>query len=443
MSIKMSTNWYLNKRRTPVALHLLTDAQIRNAAPGTYHDGRGLYLEVKSQTSAAWHLRYQIRGKTRKMGLGSYSKGISLRRARELAAEARALAAEGKDPLELRKASARQGLSLHDATQQFLKDVKAKSLKGGGEAGRWMSPLDNHALPKLGERGMADLTVDDVLGVLSPIWEVKYPTAKKVFNRLDQVFQYAGTFDDRVDPAMMARVKARLGSVKHKEISHAALRWQDAPALYRALSNSVTHLGLRFYMLTLPRTSNVTKATWTEINSRDAIWTIPDDRMKADVAFRAPLPWQAMDLLARMKARAGGVSEASYVFPSPTARKHGVISSNTWNKWFKEHDWATTAHGLRSTFRDWIEDNEICDARLAENCIQHETRGKVERAYQRSDKLELRRSVMEEWAKFVTGKTHHDLADAFEARKIERLRELHSEGKMLDVTYRDMIEERN
>lgn len=426
-----------------MAIHLLTDAQIRSAAPGTYHDGGGLYLEVKSQSSAAWHFRFSLHRNTRKMGLGSYTKGVTLRRARELSAEARALVAEGKDPLELRKATVRQGMTLREVTANYLSEVKAKSLKGGGEAGRWMSPLDNHVLPKLGERGVAEITVDDILGVLRPIWETKHPTAKKVFNRLGQIITHAELSDPRIDLGMMARVKARLGEANHKEVSHAALPWKDAPKLYRALSNKITHLGLRYYMLTLPRTSNVTKAVWSEINIKDAVWTIPDDRMKADVEFRVPLQWQAVDLLLLMKNRMGGVNGESYIFPSEAAWKHGVISSNTWNKWFREHDWATTAHGLRSTFRDWIEDNEICDGRLAENCIQHETRGKVEKAYQRSDKLKQRRWVMEQWAEYLTGKTQEDMAEAFEAKAIARLKDRHAEGKMLDVTVRDVVEDQD
>lgn len=417
--------------------YLLSDAEIRSGVPGEYHDGNGLYLVVRSATSASFHLRYTVGGEKDKMGIGSYAKGLTLRRARELADAARALAAEGINPKVQRRADARRGATFAEVTTSFF-ESKQRTLRSPD---RWLSPIQQHVLPKIGMIGVADLDIDHILNVLKPIWVEKPPTAKKVRSRTRQILEFANSYDERVAVDIVERAAARLGAVKHKEVSLAALPWKDAPELWKALGNDVAHLGFKFYLLTLPRVSNVRWAVWDELNLKQAVWTIPDDRMKTDVEFRSPLPWQAMPILARLRVRSEKLRklDKNYLFLSPASFKHGVITENVWNNWCKENEWATTAHGLRSTFRDWIADNEICEDKLAENCIQHETRGKVERAYQRSDKLELRRIVMEKWAEYLTGLTVDDQAEIFEASAEQRLREAQQEGRMTDIYLNDLI----
>lgn len=422
--------------------YLLSDAELRNAASGEYHDGGGLYCVVRSPTSAAFHYRYRFRGKKKKMGLGSYAKGLTLARARELADAARTLLAEGVDP-QAQRADARtpppRGRTFAEVTDAYFENKKGV-LRAPD---RWISPVVQHVVPVIGEKGVADLVIEDMLKVLEPIWVAMPPTAKKVRSRTTQILKYANSFDDRVQIDLMDRAVARLPHVKHKEVSHAALPWKDAPALWKALGSDVADLGFKFYLLNLPRVSNVRWAVWEELDVRNAIWTIPDDRMKTGIEFRAPLAWQAMSVLSRIRTKTKNLAklDKNYLFLSPASYKHGVITENNWNDWCKDHKFATTAHGLRSTFRDWIADNEVCDGRLAENCIQHETRGKVERAYQRSDLLEQRRRVMEKWAEYVTGLTADDRAEAFEATSFMSLNAAQREGRMRDIGLGDLIED--
>jgi len=86
------------------SINRLTDLKVRREkAPGLYHDGGGLYLQVTASGAKSWVLRYMLRGKAREMGLGSVAL-VSLADARTRAVEARRLCLDGIDPIDQRKA---------------------------------------------------------------------------------------------------------------------------------------------------------------------------------------------------------------------------------------------------------------------------------------------------------------------------------------------------
>jgi len=421
-----------------LALHKLTDAFVRSCPEGEHPDGGNLYFLRKSRTSASWVFRYKLAGRGRKrMGLGPYPD-VTLAAARQMAADCRAELREGKDPLVEREERKRDALRIRPTLEMVAKDAfeaKRDSLKDGGDAARWFSPLELHVLPKIGHITPDKLRVSDIVDVLKPIWKAKAPTAKKALTRLKYILEYASATDNAVDITLTHRAKIALGASGHEEQHHAAIPWQDVPDVFSSLGNSVTHLGFKFYILTVPRVSNVTKASWSEI--ADGVWTIPKERMKAAREFTVPLSWQAQGILKQAKVMYSGSSD--YVFPSPTAHKKGIISENTWNKWLKGRGLASTAHGFRSSFRDWCADNQICERDIAEMCCAHMVKGRVEKAYWRSDMLDQRRKVMSKWAEHVTGLTMDDFVDGFEERVAKRLQESHKAGLALDVTLGDLL----
>jgi integrase len=206
-----------------------------------------------------------------------------------------------------------------------------------------------------------------------------------------------------------------------------AADWKDIPAIYKELGRSVADQALRFYILTVPRVANVTAAVWGEMDLKEGVWSLPAERMKSDKPFRVPLTWQAKEILHTMKPK---TDKTAFVFPSASAHKKGVVSENTWNNAFKARKRDTTAHGIRSSFSDWCVDNKICDEKLAEFCLDHQTRTKVGKAYLRSDRLEERREVLSRWAEFVTEKTLEDYADVLEAKSfVARHREVPNMGE--------------
>jgi integrase len=401
--------------------YILTDAEIRAAKPGVngkaskpLHDGGGLYLITTSATAKSWVFRYQLEQKAHSMGLGGYPD-VSLKRARELCDGFRSQKAERVDPLAARgKATAvrRKKLrTLKDIADAFFENKK-HTLKDEGEAGSWWSPLLTHVMPSLGEKTLAQIGIDEIVTCFEPIWRTKYPTAKKARARLYQIIRY-GSADDTFDLNILTSASAKMGVVKHVSVHQRAVSWKDVPAVYKELKRSVANQALRLYILTIPRVSNVTMATWGEMDLHQDIWHIPGEKMKEEKPFRIPLAWQAKEVLKGMKP---SKDATAFVFPSAAAYKKGVISENTWNEGFKARKRDTTAHGIRSSFADWCVDNSICDENMAEFCLDHQTRSKVGRAYLRSDRLEERRVIMSKWANFVTGKTIDDYADVQEAK---------------------------
>lgn len=371
--------------------HLLKDSECRAASNGELQDGAGLILRTQNPNSKNWVYRYQLDGKRTNIGLGSYP-AVSLKLARELHRKEETLVAQKIHPLTERSERVRRSATLKEVVDEYFQ-TKRDVLKTGEQ---WLSPFQ-HVFPTLGDMPVTDISVADVISTFEPIWKTKYPTASRALNRLDQVIKYAaGQGDWDIDMHLAAKAKARLGSVKHVAVHHKALPWQEMPMLWASLGDSVTHRALGFYLLTVVRVSNVTRAEWSEIDAPNRVWHIPAKRMKTSRAFSVPLTRPAISLI--------GQSTSGLIFPSSSAHVRGVVSENTWNKFFRANNWDTTAHGIRSTFRDWCADNKICDSETAEMCIQHETvkGNKVARAYYRSDLLETRREVMERWSEFLT-----------------------------------------
>src|SRR5262249_39191571 len=106
-------------------LHKLKPLQVARASkPGMYADGGGLYLQVMGPGARSWVYRFTLKGRERYLGLGSAS-AIGLARARELATEARALRAEGKDPIEERR---------HKRTEDRINVARAMTFKDCGDS---------------------------------------------------------------------------------------------------------------------------------------------------------------------------------------------------------------------------------------------------------------------------------------------------------------------
>ena len=77
------------------------------------------------------------------------------------------------------------------------------------------------------------------------------------------------------------------------------------------------------------------------------------------------------------------------------------ISEITMSKLFHRLELGCVPHGMRSTFRDWCSETGVA-REVAEACLAHVVKNKVEAAYARSDLLERRREVMEAWTQYVT-----------------------------------------
>jgi hypothetical protein len=152
--------------------------------PGKYFDGHGLFLRVTKNGAKQWVQRITIRGKRRELGLGS-PPAVSLAEARKAALENRGKAMQGGDPL-AEKREAQAGLTFADAVEKYA-DAKLHEFRNPKDRKRWRTVFDTYALPTLGRKDVADITVQDVLRVLEPIWQDKTETAKRLRGRIENV----------------------------------------------------------------------------------------------------------------------------------------------------------------------------------------------------------------------------------------------------------------
>ena len=378
----------------------LTDRTVRTALPGRHGDDavRGLMLVVQPGGSRSWMLRYQMGGRRRDMGLGPYPE-ITLARAREKAMEARRLVKEGRDPLAERS----RGTALtFKAAAEALIESKRPGWRNAKHAAQWGSTLETYAYPVLGRLDVKGVDTQAVLDVLRPIWTTKPETASRVRQRIEAVLDYAAAVGARTgdNPARwrghLDNLLAKPSKVKRVE-HHAALDWREAPAFMAELARreGIAAKALAFAILTAARSGEVRGMTWREVDRGAAVWTVPASRIKAGKEHRVPLTAAALALLGEP-----GEPEAP-VFPSPM-RGEAPLSDRTLTAVLRRMGRGElTAHGFRSTFRDWAGETTAHAREVIEAALAHRLQDKAEAAYARGDLFAKRRRLMEDWAAFL------------------------------------------
>lgn len=389
------------------AKNKLTAIQIRKAGPGVYQDGGGLSLK-KTEDGGKWNFRYSFGGRRRDMGLGSMAD-VSLSNARKARDRWAAQIAEGIDPISERERLRREELTQLEKSDPCLEDIakivlerKKAKLRGGGDRGRWMSPLATHIFPKIGKRRISAIHQKDIYDAVRPIWRQKHPTAEKCIQRLRIIFHDARLMGHEVDPFTIDAARHMLGEHRHETKHIAATPWRDMPALYAKLEGrGATRLALRFQILTVARDEGIIGARFSEID--EGVWTISADRMKGHEGsvtdFRVPLSDEAQRIVETCRRYATD----DYLFPSNRKGRH--ITNAALLKGLNDLGEAGRPHGFRTSFRTWVQETEPATYDVAETALAHTIGNKVERSYARSDLLDPRRILMQKWADHVSGVT--------------------------------------
>lgn len=377
-------------------------AQFLKTAPvGKHCDGAGLWMVKRDDGGAQWVQRVTVHGRRREMGLGGYP-ALGLADARKLSERWRTLAAAGRDPIKEReaeeRAARREDITLEVLTTDAFESRKAE-LKGDGTAGRWLSPLTIHVLPKLGKVPVTDLDQRDIRDTLAPIWHTKADTARKAMNRLAIVLRHAAALGLDVDLQATEKAKALLGKSRHVSKNIPAMMWPNVPSFYDSLEEpTLTNLALRLLILTGVRSSPLRNIRLDQIE-RD-VWTVPAEGMKgrkgATDPFRVPLSLEAQRIidLARPHARHG------FLFPNT---RGGVISDMTLSRHMERRGLEARPHGFRTSLRTWLAEATDATHEVAEGMLAHIVDGGVVRAYRRTDYLEQRRALINRWADHVAG----------------------------------------
>jgi len=401
-----------------MAIHKLTDLKIKARLKEAYDrsftpdaknallgDGQGLYLSIAKNATASWLFRYMDDGKAKATGLGGYP-AVSLQKARELAQGLRDARASGTDP---------QRAKREQETQRRLEQSRAKTFQDCAEdylaltetawknvkhRQQWRNTLAQYAYPVIGRIPVSDVTTDDVLRILKPIWSKKAETAGRLRGRLECILDWATAHGRRTgdNPARLkGHLEYMLPRLRKEVEHHAAMPYADLPQFFVALDaqSGMARYALEFLILCASRTGEVIGAIWPEIDLDKALWTIPAKRMKAGVEHRVPLSPRAVEILRLVKPFANGV----YVFPG--GKKDMPLSNMAMMMLMRRMDLTEyTVHGHRSAFRDWAGETTDHPPHVCEHALAHRLQDAVVAAYLRSDFFERRRTLMADWATY-------------------------------------------
>ncbi|MGJ7565272.1 tyrosine-type recombinase/integrase [Variovorax sp. GB1R11] len=377
-------------------------------SPRLFCDSNGLYLQVTPQGNKSWIFRYTIDRRTRSMGLGPLRK-VGLESARKKARALRIQVDLGVDPLEEKSralAARKTGLTFEDCGRT-CHELRRDKFRNDKHFAQWGSTLETYAYPKIGHIEVAAITVDHVLKVVQPIWKDKTETASRLRGRIEAVLAWATVSGHRAgdNPArwkgFLDQLLAAPADVKEVQ-HHPALPYGEMPSFcfdLQTLDGDAAQLFL-FLIFTAARIGEARAAMWTEFDSQFRTWTVPADRMKAGRMHRVPLPTQVTEMLkARVAKNASLEAPSPFVFPGRKAKacmSNGALTALL--KRMRRMD--LTAHGCRSTFRDWVAECTEFQREVAEACLAHVLGNKTEAAYQRGDYLEKRRLVMQAWTDY-------------------------------------------
>jgi integrase len=409
----------------------LTTLTVKSAKPGRYGDGNGLYLLVREGGARWWLFRYHVNGKMREMGLGAAPspareapkaaadrETVSLAEARDKARALRDIVRAGGDPLAQRDADA--AVARAEAQQAAVKAMTfravANAYLAAHEAGwhnpkhraQWRATLDAYAMPHMGDLPVSDVMTGHVMAALEPIWTAKPETATRVRGRIEAVLDYAAARGWRSgeNPARWRGHVANLLPSRGKlarVVHHAALPWEDVAAFLADLRGrpGMGARALEFTILTAARTGEALGTRWGEIDLTEGVWTVPAERMKAGREHRVPLSDAALAIVRTLLPLRPPDDDKGRAFVFPGARKGRPLSGMAMLMLLRRMERGDlTAHGFRSSFRDWAAERTSYAREVAEEALAHTLRDKTEAAYRRGDLFEKRRRLMDDWAAF-------------------------------------------
>ncbi|MGY2052692.1 tyrosine-type recombinase/integrase [Methylobacterium sp. JK268] len=377
----------------------LTAIKIRALkAPGRYADGNGLYLVVDPSGAKRWMLRTIVQGHRRDIGLGGLSV-VPLAEAREKALAFRKLAREGGDPLAERRKTPISVPTFAEAVEKVHDEHKA-TWKNAKHAQQWINTLQTYACPHLGAMPVDRIATPDVLKALAPIWLTKPETARRVRQRIGTVMDWAKAAGHRSGDNPIDGVGKGLPKQTDRDEHHAALPYAEVPAFVARLrtcgGSEPVRLAFEFLILTAARTGEVLGMNWSEVDIAERLWTVPAARMKAGREHRVPLSDRALAVLARAKALSTGMA---LVFPGRSGER--PLSNMVFLMLLRRMELGITAHGFRSSFRDWAAEQTNLPREVSEMALAHTVENRVEAAYRRGDLLEKRRELMHVWAIYL------------------------------------------
>lgn len=373
---------------------------------GLFAVDRNLFIRTRGEKQT-YVFCYQFKNRRHTVSLGD-AQLVSSTAARSRAIEYRALIEQGIDPIKEKHKDDENTpgeILFRDFTKIALEKIaETKQWRNPKSATQWRNTIKTYVLPTLGKKPLDSIDRDDIVKVLSPIWKTKPETASRLRGRIEAIFNLAIVMKlySKANPAtwrgnlsFFLAPTAKVKTVEHHEaLTFDELREFFAERFYEDLV-TVSSLAIMFGVLTATRVNEFIGMTWSEIDFKKRVWTIPPSRRKdgKKQAHRVPLSEQAMQILERLD------QSTYFVFQSPKGVGH--LSKETPRVILRKRFGRGTMHGCRSTFSDWCTETGK-DPTLREKSLMHATGNEVTLAYQRSDLLEQRRPLMQAWADALT-----------------------------------------
>ena len=400
---------------------MLTDVALKNLKskekPYKVADRDGMYVVVAPSGTVTFRLDYRLNGRRETVTFGQYGPAeLSLARAREMTIDARRLIMEGNSPA-------------HEKQRAKRRIKEAKSFGEFGE--RWLSTatmadstramrraiFERELVPTCKNRLLHEITPDDLRALCAKIVERGAPaTAIHVRDIVKQIYGFAILHGEKVDnpadevgPASIATFVAKDRSLSPTEIRIMLKQLEHVATL------PTIRLGMRLFLLTMVRKSELQDATWDEVDFENAVWSIPKERMKRSKAHNVYLSRQTLDIMIALKTCAGN---SRYLLPS-RYDADAPMSRATFNRItyaVVERAKAEglplepfTVHDLRRTGSTLL--NEIgFNSDWIEKCLAHEDGRSSRGVYNKAEYEPQRRHMMQEWADiidaWVSGRKH-------------------------------------
>jgi len=407
-----------------------SDATIKAIKPGDTRsrlsDGGGLYLRLFVKgASHGWRLDYTVGGKRKTLSLGTYP-ATGLAQARKKANEARHLVSDGTDPSDLRKVAkaakqreleadrlAADGKppvdSFEAVAREWLTTIHGVKVSAG-HAERTRIRLEQDVFPWLGRRPVREITAPELLACLRRV-EARsaIETAHRINQACGQVFRYAiatgrGVRDHSAD------LRDALTPIQAKH--HAAITDpKRVGELLRAIADykglPVTRAALSLAPLVFQRPGELRHAEWPEFDLEAATWTIPSERMKRSKQGKAsgtphlvPLSVQALAVLHELQPLTG---HGRYVFPGQRGEgrpmSDAAVLAALRRMGFPKDE--MTGHGFRAMARTMLAERLGVDEAVIEAQLAHAVKDSLGRAYNRTEFLVQRRTMMQTWADYL------------------------------------------
>lgn len=391
---------------------MLTDAGIKALKPkGKLYkvaDRDGMYVAVNPSGAVVFRYDYRLNGRRETLTLGRYgAAGLSLARAREQLIDAQRAIAEGRSPArekQREKRRIKEAKSFGEFGERWLQEARM------ADSTRAMrrSIYERDILPTFRNRLLTEISPDDLRAMCAKVKGRGAPaTAVHVRDIVKLVYAFAilhgenvANPADEVGPASIATFVPKDRSLSPAEIRVMLGQLEHVPTL------PTIRLGMKLFLLTMVRKSELQDATWDEVDFENAVWSIPKERMKRSKAHNVYLAQQAIDILIALKTCAGN---SKYLLPS-RYDADAPMSRATFNRIttavvarakkeglplepFTVHDLRRTGSTLLNELgfnSDWIE-----------KCLAHEDGRSSRGIYNKAEYEHQRRHMMQEWANLV------------------------------------------